>query len=154
MLFRHRKKKMVRRPPAPRGTEGRGSTPHRRLVRHEKLGTRVAKWFCIWYIHIRKGNKMDKKPSMYGSPAIRVVLPTGDKRDTKWFSDASEAVAFVKDAWVEGKELSARISRDGNYYEPIYLISATGEIYVSPDFQEVLSKSPVHLGNVKQKVFL
>jgi hypothetical protein len=95
---------------------------------------------------------MNKKPNMYGTTPIRVVyFPHSDQKhklEEKFFSDASEAVEFVKANWVEGRETSARI-QNGRYWDPIYLINETGEVFVSKQYEQVASNAPVYLGNIK-----
>lgn len=85
--------------------------------------------------------KLMRKPRMYGSPGIRVILP-GAKEE--WFYDVVEAVQFVTEKWTEGTELSARV-RSGNFYEPVFTITKTGEAYASPVYAELLGQAPVRM---------
>lgn len=104
---------------------------------------------------------MTKKPKMHGSPTIRVVRTlTREEREesmkrnpfsynsceTHYFYDYDEAKAFVASRWVAGEELSARVP-DGGVWEPIYLITPTGEIYESAQWQNARSNA-VRLGTM------
>lgn len=82
-----------------------------------------------------------RKPRMYGSPAIRVILPGARE---EWFYDVVEAVQFVTENWTEGKEISARV-RSGNFYEPVFTITKDGEAFASPVYAELLGKAPVRM---------
>ena len=85
--------------------------------------------------------KLMRKPRMYGSPGIRVILPGAQE---EWFYDVVEAVQFVTENWTEGKEISARV-RSGNYYEPVFTITQSGEAYASPLYAQLLSSAPVKM---------
>jgi hypothetical protein len=85
--------------------------------------------------------KLMRKPRMYGSPAIRVVLTMARE---EWFYDVVEAVEFVTKNWKEGTELSARV-RSGNYWEPVFTITKDGEAYASPVYAELLASAPVKM---------
>lgn len=82
-----------------------------------------------------------RKPRMYGSPAIRVILPGARE---EWFYDVVEAVEFVVENWTTGKELSARV-REGNYWEPVFTITKDGEAFASPIYSKLLSSAPVKM---------
>lgn len=82
-----------------------------------------------------------RKPRMYGSPAIRVILPGARE---EWFYDVVEAVEFVVENWTTGKELSARV-REGNYWEPVFTITKEGEAFASPIYSKLLSSAPVKM---------
>lgn len=82
-----------------------------------------------------------RKPRMYGSPAIRVILPGARE---EWFYDVVEAVDFVVENWTTGKELSARV-REGNYWEPVFTITKDGEAFASPIYSKLLSSAPVKM---------
>lgn len=82
-----------------------------------------------------------RKPRMYGSPAIRVILPGAQE---EWFYDVVEAVQFVTENWKQGKEISARV-RSGNFYEPVFTITKDGEAYASPLYAELLGQAPVKM---------
>jgi hypothetical protein len=98
---------------------------------------------------------------MHGSPTIRVVRTlTHDEREenekhypfseksceTHFFYDYAEAKEFVMKHWVAGRELSARVP-DCGVWEPIYMITATGEIYESAQWQNARSNA-VFLGTM------
>jgi hypothetical protein len=82
-----------------------------------------------------------RKPRMYGSPAIRVVLTMARE---EWFYDVVEAVEFVTKNWAKGTEISARV-RDGNYWEPVFTITKDGEAYASPIYAKLLASAPVKM---------
>ncbi len=82
-----------------------------------------------------------RKPRMYGSPAIRVILP-GAKEE--WFYDVVEAVQFATENWTTGKEISARV-REGNYWEPVFTITKDGEAFASPLYAQLLASAPVKM---------
>lgn len=82
-----------------------------------------------------------RKPRMYGSPAIRVILPGARE---EWFYDVVEAVEFVVENWTTGKELSARV-REGNYWEPVFTITKDGEAFASPVYSKLLASAPVKM---------
>lgn len=84
-----------------------------------------------------------RKPNTYGSPAIRVY----HAGEYHWFSDAAEAMEFVKQVWTEGTDLSARVN-DGAVWQPIYQIDRNGDVFVSPVYESVARKATVYLGNV------
>jgi hypothetical protein len=86
-----------------------------------------------------------KTPKMYGAPVIRVTVSlTQEEREARrarsstdlaiakdhYFYDYDEAKQFVNAKWTRGKELDARV-REGDCWLPIYLITATGDIYES-----------------------
>lgn len=88
------------------------------------------------------------QPRMYGSPVIRVTRRlTSEEREAReasarpfdygthvdhYFYDVEEAKRFVDERWTKGEELSARM-RDGGRWMPIYLISATGEVFATSE---------------------
>lgn len=82
-----------------------------------------------------------RKPRMYGSPAIRVILPGAQE---EWFYDVVEAVQFVTENWTQGKEISARV-RNGNLYDPVFTIMQNGDAYASPLYAQLLSSAPVKM---------
>ena len=81
----------------------------------------------------------NRKPRVFGSREIRIVMPGGH---TEWFYDITEAVEFVNKYWVEGKELSARVNA-GGYWDPVYVITPEGDAYMSPLYSELLNTAPV-----------
>lgn len=84
---------------------------------------------------------MNRKPRMYGSPAIRVILPGAHE---EWFYDVVEAVQFVTENWTRGKEISARV-RNGNTYDAVFTIMENGEAYASPLYAKLLASAPVRM---------
>lgn len=82
-----------------------------------------------------------RKPRMYGSPAIRVVMKMAHE---EFFYDVVEAVQFVTENWKEGTELSARV-REGNFWEPVFTITKEGEAYASPIYAKLLASAPVKM---------
>ena len=84
---------------------------------------------------------MKRKPRVYGATPIRVILPGAE---IEWFYDIVEAVAFVTENYKLGRELSARI-QSGNYYEPVFTITDTGEAYASPLYAKLLASAPVRM---------
>lgn len=89
---------------------------------------------------------MNKKPATYGATPIRVVLPLPTGKEV-YFYDTDEAVKFVHENWIQGKELSARV-REMGVWIPIYAITETGDIFVSPLFDSVVKQATVYRGNV------
>jgi hypothetical protein len=92
---------------------------------------------------------MNFKPATYGATPIRVVLPLPKFKEV-YFYDADEAVKFVKENWIQGKELSARV-REMGVWVPIYAITPDGDIFVSPLFDSVIKQSTVYRGNILQE---
>lgn len=84
---------------------------------------------------------MKRKPRVYGTTPIRVVLPGAQY---EWFYDVVEAVEFVTKNWAQGTELSARVL-DGSIYEPVFLITKDGEAYASPLYAQLLAQSPIKM---------
>lgn len=95
--------------------------------------------------------KQTRKPATNGAVPIRVVLPIGHhnyrERGEEWFYDIREATEFVRDNWVRGKELTARV-REGSVYETVFGIAADGTIYVSPDYDRILARATRTIGNI------
>lgn len=97
--------------------------------------------------------KQTRKPATSGATPIRVVLPIGHhnygERGEEWFYDITEAEAFVRENWVEGRELSARV-QSGGVYETIFGITADGTIFVAPDYDRLIARATRVLGNIKE----
>jgi hypothetical protein len=93
-----------------------------------------------------------KKPQTYGATTIRVVIPIdGDSWNNSsgatYFYDINEAVAFVRERWTEGYELSARVN-DGVMWVPVYTISREGDVFASPVYDDLIARATVHRGNI------
>lgn len=97
--------------------------------------------------------KQTRKPATSGATPIRVVLPIGHhnyrERGEEWFYDIREAEAFVRENWVDGKELTARV-QNGGIYETMFGIAADGSIFVSPDYDRLVARSTRIVGNIKE----
>lgn len=91
---------------------------------------------------------MNFKPATYRATPIRVVLPQPKFKEV-FFYDINEAVKFVDENWVQGKELSARV-HDGFTWMSIYAITEHGDIYVSPSFDSLIHQATVYRGNILQ----
>ena len=98
--------------------------------------------------------KQTRKPATKGSTPIRVVLPIGHhnyrERGEEWFHDIREATEFVRDNWVRGKELTARVQNCG-VYETVFGIAADGTIYVSPDYDRIWERATRIIGNINDQ---
>ena len=84
-----------------------------------------------------------RKPKTAGAEALRVV----HNGRYEWFYDIWEAIEFVVENWENGKELSIRISPDGKYWEPVYIITEDGTVYASPNYANLDSRRTMEMGN-------